>query len=257
METLNLKGLKIKGGQEIPEISSRGTIFCSNTDIRKYKQEMEKRNQSEASNSLEKKTEDSNSEEIKTTRSLYRYRKDVCYKFFLRKMKGYYKQQFIEASSFISSENNRFKRAESLKSSMLKYCKLRGFLDKSPQFPFLLSSFLFPKYSQDIINLMITQSNNSETREKLNALKKIIELLKNIFQNYSEIKFRKAILIPEIRYLMRNFIKGVQQGKIEVSSIVKGDCEHDKAYIQKIFQTMEEGINAQLEIGRNRNQDSR
>mmetsp|Transcript_32939 Transcript_32939/g.32286 ORF Transcript_32939/g.32286 Transcript_32939/m.32286 type:complete len:130 (+) Transcript_32939:383-772(+) len=123
---------------------------------------------------------------------------------------------------------------------------MQGLLEKSSEFPFLLCSFLFPKYSFDIIDLMITKSDNSETREKLKTLKKIIELLKSIFQNFSELKFRKVILIPEIRYLTEKFIEEVREGKIEIRGMIKDDSESDKVYVWKVIQTLQERINTDI-----------
>lgn len=130
---------------------------------------------------------------------------------------------------------------------------MKGLLERSAEFPFLLSSFLFPKYSREIIDSMIEESNDPDRKRKLELLKKIIDLLKNLVKNYSEIKLKKAITFPEIRYLLLNFIRRVRQGEIEISGMIKEDPEKDRAYLKKIIENFYESVESEVQSIRNSN----
>ncbi|CAI2361859.1 unnamed protein product [Moneuplotes crassus] len=235
------------------KISQSEFPFCSNTEIKKFKDQMIKKKESEIKEKFDELEDEKNSNNCSSKPSPYRYRKDVCYKFILRKFKNYYTKDFTEATNFTSKHKNRDERVRSLKLCMLNYCGMRGLLERSAEFPFLLSSFLFPKYSREIIDSMIEESSDPNIKEKLELLKKIIDLLKNLVKNYSEIKLKKVVRIPEIRYLLLNFIRRARQGEIEISGMIKEDPEKDREYLKKIIKNFYESVDSQVQSIRNSN----
>lgn len=183
--------------------------------------------------------------------SPYRFRKDVCYKFILRKFKNHYTKDFLEVTNFSSKHKSKTERSKSLQCCAVEYWKQRGLLSRSREFPFLLTALLFPKYSEEIIDLQISVEVIPTRRAKLQGIKSIIELLRRL--KFSEVWLRKVLYISEVRYLLTNFIKQAMAGEVEISGMIKEDSEKDISYLNKIVRSFHDLIDAQITKIRNSN----
>jgi len=150
--------------------------------------------------------------------SPYRFRKDVRFKFILRKFKNYYKDEFISATNYLRENKNKEERRENLKQCAVEYCTMKGFTDISMEFPFYFTALIFPKDTEEIVKHM-TKTASSDDMVLLKKVLKVISLLKGIIKSYSETRMKKVTSIFEIRMLLKGFLNEVSNQANQVEFI--------------------------------------
>lgn len=161
--------------------------------------------------------------------SLYRFRKDVCFKFILRKFKSYYKEDFLFVTGYERSKKDIKERHTSLKQCWIDYWRIKGYLEISPEFPFYLWALIFSKDAQEIVKKL-----DIDTDKKSKVLK-VVNLFSTLVKNYSELKLRKICMIDEIRIILQNFINLANSDQISLSGLVESNSELDERYIKTVL----------------------
>ena len=159
--------------------------------------------------------------------SPYSLRKDVCYKFVLRNFKNYFRDDFFDSTGFKRGNKNKKDRRKQLKDCILLYCRNQDFCKASHEFPFFLSTLIFPKDTEQIVTEQKKQASEEE-KDALERVLKIIDLFKSIIKNFSELKLKKVCSIPEINTLLRIFLDKVKSGEVTVSGLIKNDDDFDQ-----------------------------
>jgi hypothetical protein len=74
----------------------------------------------------------------KNSTSCYRSRRDVVVKFFLRRFKNYFINDFINVTGYNRKNKISDKRRETLQTCAVQYTKIKGYAQLSQEFPFYL-----------------------------------------------------------------------------------------------------------------------
>lgn len=151
-------------------------------------------------------------------------------------------EDFTSFTHFSTHHKTKNERCQFLIECALKYCRDNALLNISNEFPFYITSLLYPKYSEEIIDEMM-KGEDQEKILKLKKIIKIINLLKSLVKNFSEAKLKKVLRLKEIRYLIMDFIRKVKLNMVEISGLVKENKAEDRKSIRNIIKYFSDVVN--------------
>ena len=224
-------------------LTSSNFQFWSNTVIQKMKSSEKKRSNSGSQEGEGGSEESLPLPDIADGISPYRFRKDVCYKFILRKFRNHYKEDFLFMTGYTKEGKSKQERQESFKQAIVQYCSMQGFNSISAEFPFYLSALIFPREAEEAV---LQQKRTSAENDNwvYGKVLQMLELVKEVIKSYSEAKLRKVCKIYEVYFLLKNYIRMVEEGKSDMSGLIESDAESDKKYIWKVLNEFKNFVRA-------------